>query len=134
MRHFHMPCLLGFQVTQHQSGLLDLHTFACEATLFRIALTHRETSSPHLFPLHLRFIVPCLPDVVQSITAVSLFFVFGHLLPSITSSAQNRSLAKNKQTIKKNSNISFFSHFQSPRGFVEWHTLALVEYDFQYLR
>lgn len=125
---------LSFQVTQHQSGLLDLHTFACKATLFRITLTHRETSSPHVFPLHLRFIVPCLPDAVQSITAVSLFFVFGHVLSSITSSAQNRSLAKKTKQNIQTLVFFFFLHYQSPQGFVEWHTLALVEYDFQYLR
>lgn len=119
----------SFQVT-HQSGS-SLHTFACKATLFRTALTQRETSSPHIFPLHLRFNVPCLPAAVQSITAVSLFFVFGHFLSSIVSSAQNKSLAR-----KKKSSKHYFFYITSHQGglFVVQHTFALVEHDIQYLR
>lgn len=114
MKHFHIKRhRSSFQVTQHQSALLDLHTIACRATLLRTALTHRETSSPHVFPLHLRFIEPCLPVIVQSITAVSLFLVFGHFLSSISSSAQNKSLATKT---KKQTNNSFFFYFTSHQG------------------
>lgn len=90
----------SFQVAQHESCLLHLHTDACEATLLRNALTHRETSWPHVFPLHLRVIVPCLPVVVQSITAVSLFLVFGHVLVEMISTAQKRSLATKRKQFK----------------------------------
>lgn len=74
-----------------------------ESKAFSAALVQRSIGSAHTVPLQYRSWFPCLPGAVQSIVAVSLPLVIGHMV----STAQNGSPAKETFYLKYRLSVNY---------------------------